>query len=207
MQKQPDEKDTKTTSETTPLSRTFVFSFSFFKQYSKQDQKSYKDEIKTLGSFNTVEGFWSYYRHMVRPDKLPAGCEINLFQEGIQPMWEDEANKGGARYILRIKPTHANKFWEELIIGFIGEQCDDNDDICGLVLSVRSTEVLISLWTKRLDEKTKANIKDWIFKTLGLSEKAEIEFRQHPRKDDQSNPNQGKFHKRIDDYKPKQAAQ
>ena len=203
MQKDTETKDSKASENSTPLSRTFVFSFSFFKQYTNQAQRNYKDEIKTLGSFNTIEGFWSYYRHMVRPDKLPSGCEINLFQEGIQPMWEDEANKGGARFILRIKPNYANKFWEELLIGYIGEQCDDNDDICGLVLSIKNTEIQIGVWTKALEEKTKASITNWILKTLGLSSAAEICLRNHPRKDEQSNQTQKTYHKRIDDYKPK----
>lgn len=175
-------KDMKSSQEVTELSRTFVFTFSFFKQYSKQVQRNYKDEIKTLGSFNTAEGFWSYYRHMVRPDKLPSGSEINVFQENIQPMWEDETNKGGGRFIMRVKPVYANRFWEELIISFIGEQCEENDNICGIVLSVKPTDIQIAVWTKQIDDKAKGVIRDWICKTLGLNEKADIDYRPHPRK-------------------------
>eukprot|EP00331_Platyophrya_macrostoma_P010750 CAMPEP_0176425692 /NCGR_PEP_ID=MMETSP0127-20121128/11525_1 /TAXON_ID=938130 /ORGANISM="Platyophrya macrostoma, Strain WH" /LENGTH=184 /DNA_ID=CAMNT_0017806871 /DNA_START=37 /DNA_END=591 /DNA_ORIENTATION=+ len=178
-----DTKDSKSSQEPIALSREFVFSFSFFKQQGKQTvQRNYKDEIKTLGSFNTVEGFWSYYRHMVRPDKLPAGSEINVFQENIQPMWEDETNKNGGRFVMRIKTVYANRFWEELMMSFIGEQCEENDNICGLVLSIKPTDVQIAIWTKQIDEKAKAIIKEWLCKTLGLNDKVEIEYRPHPRK-------------------------
>lgn len=160
------------------LSRAFVFSFKQQKQ-TKPDQKSYKDLIQTIGSFNTIEGFWSYYCQINRPDQLPDDCDINLFQEGVQPMWEDESNRGGGRFILRVKKPFAGKFWEDLLIGFIGEQCPENDCITGLVLSVRGPEVLLSLWTKQITDTERDAIDAWIRATLELSEHAEILYKLH----------------------------
>jgi translation initiation factor 4E len=36
-------------------------------------------------------------------------------------MWEDEANKNGGRWTLRVAKGYANKLWEDLILAFIGE--------------------------------------------------------------------------------------
>jgi len=191
----------------TPLSRTFTFWFSFFKQ--NRTKSTYEDEIKPLGNFNTVEEFWSFYQHIIRPEKLPYGCEFFLFQEGIKPMWEDESNQGGGRFILRLKKNYANRFWEDLILSFIGEQCEENEEICGLVLSVKSNDITISIWTKQITEKVKDTIKQWIKLTLVLSDKMELEFKNHPH----PNPTQGgggghhpKFHKKLErneDYRKK----
>jgi translation initiation factor 4E len=47
-------------------------------------------------------------------------------------MWEDENNKNGGRFILRLKKQYANYFWENLLIAFIGEQCELTNSVMGL---------------------------------------------------------------------------
>lgn len=59
------------------------------------------------------------------------------FVEGIKPMWEDEANKNGGRWTLRVSKGFGNKLWEDLILAMIGEQFSDEDEICGIVISIR----------------------------------------------------------------------
>ena len=36
-------------------------------------------------------------------------------------MWEDENNKNGGKWVLRINKEFTDKLWEDLILGFIGE--------------------------------------------------------------------------------------
>mmetsp|Transcript_25326 Transcript_25326/g.22352 ORF Transcript_25326/g.22352 Transcript_25326/m.22352 type:complete len:117 (+) Transcript_25326:71-421(+) len=103
------------------LSRAFTFWFSYAADRGKFSKENYENEIKELGSFSTAEQFWSFYQHMIRPENLPVGCKFSLFQEGIKPAWEDKANEGGGSFILRVKKNYANKFWEDLLISYIGE--------------------------------------------------------------------------------------
>jgi len=63
-----------------------------------QDQSTYLDYLKMIGTFSTVQQFWMYYQHMARPDKLPEGATFYCFSEGVKPMWEDPANLGGGRF-------------------------------------------------------------------------------------------------------------
>ena len=58
--------------------------------------------------------------------------------DGIKPMWEDEANLHGGRWTLRVAKGYANKLWEDLILAFIGEQFTDENEICGIIVSVRN---------------------------------------------------------------------
>ena len=37
---------------------------------SKQDTEDYAQSIKTIGSFDTVNQFWAFYSHLVRPTDL-----------------------------------------------------------------------------------------------------------------------------------------
>ena len=41
-----------------------------------------------VGRFASVEQFWSYYCHLVRPCELSGHSDFHLFKDGIKPMWE-----------------------------------------------------------------------------------------------------------------------
>lgn len=65
-------------------------------------------------------------------------------------MWEDDANKTGGKWILRLKKGVSTRFWEELLMAIIGEQfAEATEDLCGAVLSIRSNEDVLSVWTAR----------------------------------------------------------
>jgi translation initiation factor 4E len=57
-----------------------------------------------------------------------------LFHQNIKPMWEDKANEGGGRFNIKMKKGYVNKIWEDLIVGFIGEMCEEKDLLNGFVL-------------------------------------------------------------------------
>lgn len=63
-------------------------------------------------------------------------------------MWEDEANTNGGRWTLRVSKGYANKLWEDLILAMIGEQFSDENEINGIVLSVRGQGDQISIWNR-----------------------------------------------------------
>src|SRR4051794_32917116 len=131
MNKEEEYADTlpKESQEMTPLAKPFTF-WVFFPNKTVT-KHNYTNENKMLATITSVEEFCTVYQHMVRPDKMPEGSKFLLFQGGIRPEWEDTNNQGSGAFWLKVKKDYANKFWEELLMSFIGEQCDYNDDICG----------------------------------------------------------------------------
>merc|ERR1740123_1697627 len=57
--------------------------------------------LTQLGSFNTIEGFYRHYAHLLRPSELPRDHNCYLFRKPYKPMWE-EFPEGGC-WIIRIK--------------------------------------------------------------------------------------------------------
>ena len=55
------------------------------------------------GRFGSCEQFWSLYSHLVKPGDLASHSDFHLFKMGIKPMWEDEANKFGGKWIVRLR--------------------------------------------------------------------------------------------------------
>ena len=80
---------------------------------------------------------------------LPHVSDYHFFQEGIRPVWEDDANKKGGKWILRLKKGVADRYWEDLLLAMVGDQfMEASDEVCGAVVSVRPQEDVISVWTK-----------------------------------------------------------
>ena len=91
----------------------FPWTFTYFKKIAN---KSYEENTYTLGTTSSVEDFWRLYVHLRRPvDERPTVCDYHVFREGIRPMWEDEANVNGGKWIVRLKKGLAARYWEDVV--------------------------------------------------------------------------------------------
>lgn len=109
----------------------------------------YEKSTIPLASISSVESFWSVYAHLKRPSLLPTVSDYHIFKNGIRPVWEDDANKKGGKWIVRLKKGVADRYWEDLLLAIVGDQfAEAADEVCGAVLSVRSGEDVLSVWTR-----------------------------------------------------------
>lgn len=80
---------------------------------------------------------------------LPTVSDYHFFKEGIRPVWEDEENKRGGKWIMRLKKGVMDRYWDDLLLAVIGDQfAEAGEEVCGMVVSVRSGEDVLSVWTK-----------------------------------------------------------
>jgi len=49
---------------------------------------------------STVEDFWGVFNHIERVSKLQSGFDFSFFKRGIKPMWEDNANRQGGKWVV-----------------------------------------------------------------------------------------------------------
>lgn len=109
----------------------------------------YEKSTKPMCKMSTAQQFWRVYTHLKRPSALPTVSDYHFFREGIRPVWEDEENKRGGKWIMRLKKGVSDRYWEELLMAMIGDQfAEAADEVCGAVLSVRPNEDVFSIWTK-----------------------------------------------------------
>ena len=116
-------------------------------------------------SVNTVEDFWSVFNHIERVSMLQSGFDFSFFKKGIKPMWEDDANRRGGKWIVYFDKKHriggnpevsdvsrgcvfrdkddrlvqqVDNFWLDVILSLIGETFEDTGSIVnGAVVSSR----------------------------------------------------------------------
>jgi len=69
-----------------PLKNSWIFWYN--RIHGSRSADNYEKHMKVLSTFNSVEGFWCCYSHLVRPNDLPPISDFYIFKFGIKPMWE-----------------------------------------------------------------------------------------------------------------------
>ncbi|XP_055587460.1 uncharacterized protein LOC129739935 [Uranotaenia lowii] len=98
--------------------------------YQEPDKnKSGGDSLNEVATVGTVEDFWKY-NHIKSPSDLKTGGDYSSFKQGLRPMWEDEKNFRGGRWVINV-----------------GEVFDNPEEICGAVVNVHQKMDKIAIWT------------------------------------------------------------
>lgn len=111
------------------------------------ERDSYASVLKRLGEFGTVQEFWRYMNH-IEVSNLPTGSNLRMFKSGIEPTWEDPANASGGKYVFEVPSGVAiREAWTYTLLALVGETFENNDSICGAVLSLRARNLsTINIW-------------------------------------------------------------
>lgn len=145
--------------------------------YDQEKGKTWEQCQHQITTFDTVEDFWSLYNHIKLPTEIKSGNDYSLFKNNIRPMWEDEQNKNGGRWVISLQKFYRHneldKLWLEVILCLIGEAFDYSEDICGAVVNVRMSRHKIgkfSIWIVQLQYHSASelcnNNKDQMLQTL-----------------------------------------
>jgi len=137
----------------------------------------YEKEIKRVASFGSTESFWPIYAHLASPSALPPVTDLLLFASRIRrPVWEELPN--GGKWVLRLRKGVADRLWEDAVLALIGDQFEEEDGIVGMVLSSRSQEDILSVWSDREGDNV-ATVKDKLFGILGLPSGTAVDYKSN----------------------------
>lgn len=106
-----------------------------------KDPDKWKENMKQLCEFTTVEDYWRYFLHLPKPSEVffdgdsrkmigPEGKtveEYSLFKKGIEPEWGDPQNVTGGEWFCRqyFEKDVLDLYWQNLVMGCIGETIED----------------------------------------------------------------------------------
>ncbi|PNY27241.1 Eukaryotic translation initiation factor 4E type 2 [Tolypocladium capitatum] len=139
----------------------------------------YEHTLHGIATVKTAEEFWEIYSHLKRPSSLPVVSDYHLFKRDIRPIWEDEVNRAGGKWVVRMKKGVADRYWEDLVLSLIGDQFGDAaEDVCGAVLSMRNGEDILSIWT-RTDGGRVLKIREIMKHVLNFPQNTRVEFKSH----------------------------
>jgi translation initiation factor 4E len=110
--------------------------------------------MRVVGLWGLFEHVHSLLNNLAPPSKLQIGSNYHLFKDGIDPKWEHPGNEKGGKWQVLV-PRQSGKTdssWLYSLLALIGETLDDEDDeICGAVISLRRAQDKLAIWTKTSD--------------------------------------------------------
>lgn len=158
-----------------PLKHTWVIWY----RPPTSKNSDYEKSTKAMCRFSTAQDFWKVFSHIKSPSQLPTVSDYHFFKDGIRPVWEDEENKKGGKWIIRLKKGVSDRYWEDLLVAIISEQfAEASDEVTGAVLSVRSGEDVLSIWTKN-DGGRNIKIRETVKRVLSLPADTNIMWKSH----------------------------
>eukprot|EP01116_Phalansterium_solitarium_P008650 TRINITY_DN2259_c0_g1_i2.p1 TRINITY_DN2259_c0_g1~~TRINITY_DN2259_c0_g1_i2.p1 ORF type:complete len:307 (-),score=41.67 TRINITY_DN2259_c0_g1_i2:1100-1963(-) len=120
-------------------------------KHAQVPASTYAENLIRIGDFSSMEGFWKFYRLLVRPSAMPKDTNFHIMRYNLKPMWETFP-RGGC-FIKKMQKweggTHPalDRMWEVLLFAAIGEAFED-PDVVGVGLSLRTKEDALSIWNR-----------------------------------------------------------
>ena len=181
------------------LSNKFVFWYHIIDNSSSED---YKAQIKKLAEFDTLDDFWAIFQYLKKPDDYKQPVEMQLFKEGIKPMWEDENNKNGGKIALKLRKEYSNLVWEELVFAFIGGYLakEIKDEINGLVINCKKDFNTLQIWTKSFSVEVTSGIEKNIRDILNIPPEVVLEIKQFNMQYKEHNSNYSNYNNYNNNY-------
>ncbi|TNY20999.1 eukaryotic translation initiation factor 4E-4 [Rhodotorula diobovata] len=184
-------------------------------QKEKESREDWEGGVVKLGGFSSIESLHPFLAHLVPPSALPSSahsthalfsgdspesapapsnliCDYNVFRSAIAPAWEDSANVGGGRWVVRLRKGVADRVWEEVVYALVSERIGSSDDdrvgekVNGVVLSVRRDEDILSLWVAPSSRTERDIIRDSLRSALSplltatSAAALQLDYKPHP---------------------------
>lgn len=109
--------------------------------FERESGKSWEQCLHEVAACKSIEEFWILFNSIKLPTEINEGCNYALFQSSVRPMWEDEHNRNGGRWIItlekRVDSDEVNRLWLDTLLLVIEEQLSGSSSICGVIFHNR----------------------------------------------------------------------
>ena len=154
-------------------------------------KEKYESQVKKIAEFDTIEEFWGIFQHLRKPDSCRPGIEYFMFKEPIKPMWEDENNKNGGRFSIKLKQGYTTIIWEEMIFALIGGILpkEMKDEINGIVVTSRKEFNTLQIWFKTYEPNIIKDLEECIRDLLVIPPEVNLDTKPFNKKEYGNNNN------------------
>lgn len=140
----------------------------------------YERRMSKLGSFSSVQMFWRYLtalQQLLGRHLEVARCNVRMFKEFIKPVWEDEYNRTGGKWVVFCDRDSilARKVWLEILLAVVGGTFPLASSVCGCVFSCKRRKVEVQLWVSREFGQHKQDIQSLVRAKIKLSYQAHFQ--------------------------------
>lgn len=151
----------------------------------KAKANSWGSSLRAVYTFSTVEDFWSLYNNIATPSRLSHGMDLHMFKSGIEPKWEDPKCEHGGKWTALVPKSINGKavvdvYWLHALLACIGEQFEEGEEVCGVVVNIRQKQDRVCLWTKSAaNEAVQVSLGKQFKQVLDIPETTKIGYLTH----------------------------
>lgn len=121
--------------------------------YEKENGKSWDECFHEVAVCKSIEEFWILFNSIKLPTDIQDGCNYALFRSAVRPMWEDEQNRNGGRWIItldkRVDNDEVNRLWLDTLVLILEDQLTEPSSICGVIFQNRWKYSKIAIWVSK----------------------------------------------------------
>ena len=138
-----------------PLNTKWTLWFDCQQKKTTSDDQ-WEQNLKAVVTVDSVESFWGALNNIQRPSQLSYGSNFHFFREGIKPAWEDPANDGGGRLLIKVDNNQRDlmdRLWTYVCMCCVGESSEYSHLVTGCVASSRRVTSRITIWLRKCDDQ------------------------------------------------------
>ena len=114
--------------------------------------------MEKVMDIDTIEKFWQMYNSIIKTNEIEVGEYLYFFKKDIEPTWEDPNHTNGGEFVLKfnkdkkLNNNNLNEVWMRCCLLIIGNICDNDEYITGVLAQTTKRDHKIKIWTKTTDE-------------------------------------------------------
>ncbi|KAG5497814.1 hypothetical protein GH5_02604 [Leishmania sp. Ghana 2012 LV757] len=119
---------------------------------------------------DSILTFWRVMNNIAAPSELQLST-LYLFRDGIDPKWEDPANRDGGIVKVKVTSAQVDEAWELLLCRTIGDSWSPSvrETVNGVVLKVRERAYWLELWVTKDSSALQKDLAELWHPILGAS--------------------------------------
>lgn len=165
------------TSVDVKCNNTYIVTFKEIED-TEINKDTYDKDFKTICNLQTVNNL-VYFLERIKEFKKDNPFYINVFKDGIQPLWEDENNKNGCSWSLVLKQEISQRFFEKLLVrmctGFF-----KTFEPTGIVGVNKDGRFKLSIWSKNIPlQNEHVNAINEIKSALEVNYNISFQYKKH----------------------------
>jgi len=137
---------------TKPVALKSPWTFWIDRTHNGMKVKEFEQHLHRIFTVYSVHEFWRVLCNIPLPSHLDSRTSLHFTRDTRRPIWEESYNSRGGTFRFRVCKKDTDKVWRELLMATASEQWDDfvheEDDICGVSVSVRERDDAILIWNK-----------------------------------------------------------
>jgi len=122
------------------------------------NKADYLKELEPVGTFKTVENFWSTWNQLLEQCNTKAEANYHMFKDDIKPLWEDPKNSKGGKWVIPLQKDQSSdeetiRLWMSLMLALVSGDWGVESEINGIVLQSRPWGSNFSIWNRNANDK------------------------------------------------------